>query len=347
MANKNLHETEVDVDQTLLDLGFTEHKIVGTVLPDATIVDLILSESASQYELIQDLLTTETESDLTKVKKAFILPLHDLSSDRLKAALKEHNIGLTNDFEKADFIIPHFQFYDKYAGIEHIPQTKLMFHLVNGYFCNDHRPVVEDYHKRTGNDVLLEKRSLDKQYQYRLNYTSSPYDSFYYSKMVLAIAKLVQDGTLAVIETDTILNQSANKVTITEQLLEDLQKMCNYHSNADDVAMAGKIIPTLDPTGQPYLLYTYARKFLGDIGYKFTKNKDVQYWLNKYNIDFLSRTNPEGAIKHFEEKGQLDNYTFRALEVECRKDIRIDNRELYTFTVQVKPEYRKYMQDAE
>ena len=51
----------------------------------------------------------------------------------------------------------------------------------------------------------------------------------------------------------------------------------------------------------------------------------------------------ESAIKYFEEEGRLDSKCFRALEVECRKEILISNRELYTFKVQVKPEYRKYM----
>ena len=53
--------------------------------------------------------------------------------------------------------------------------------------------------------------------------------------------------------------------------------------------------------------------------------------------------NAEDAIKHFEQEGILDSRCFRALEVECRKEIIISNRELYTFKVQVKPEYRKYM----
>ena len=168
------------------------------------------------YDKIEDLLTLETTSDLTQVKKAFILPMHNVSTDRLKAALKEHKIGITNDYEKADFIIPHTNFYDMYQGIEWIPQSKLMFKVCNGYYSNEHRQSVIDYHKKTGNNVILDKNSLGDRYQHNIDYVSAPYDSYCFSKMALILAKLVEDGELAVIETDTILYQSANRVPLTE-----------------------------------------------------------------------------------------------------------------------------------
>jgi hypothetical protein len=151
---------------------------------------------------------------------------------------------------------------------------------------------------------------------------------------------------MEVIDTDTILNQSANRIPITQQLIDDITKMADsYSATDDDVEMAGKIIPTIDPTGEPYLLYKYAVDFLDNCSYKYNRNKDVAYWLDKHNISYLSRLNAEQAIKHFEEKEILDSRCFRALEVKCRQEIQISNRELYTFKVQVKPEYRKYMQD--
>ena len=107
--------------------------------------------------------------------------------------------------------------------------------------------------------------------------------------------------------------------------------------------MAGKIIPTIDPTGEPYLLYKYSGEFLGSVEYKYSRNKDVLYWLQKHKCSWLGRLNAEQAIKHFEEEGTLDSRCFKQLEVLCRQEIQINNRELYTFKVQVKPEYRKYM----
>ena len=342
MASKNVHECEFP-DQAIIDLGFEDGSDVGFVCKD--VETIYLSESVAMYDKIKNLLTTETTSDLTLVKRAFVLPMHNVSTERLKAALKEHKITITNDYEKADFIVPHTNFYDTFSNVDSIPQTKLMFKLTNGYFQNDHRKLVEDYHSDTGNNVILDKRSLASKNQWNIDYESAPYDSYCFSNMVLTLADMIDKGEMLVIETDTILNQSANRVPITEELMEDIKKMIdNYDASEEEIAMAGKIIPTIDPTGEPYLLYTYS-SMLDDISYKYNRNKDVLYWLEKHNISLLSRYNAEEAIKYFEDQEVLDSRCFRALEVKCRQEIQIHNRELYTFKVQVKPEYRKYMQD--
>ena len=343
MASKNIHHSEVS-PKLIEDLGFTDAVTVGFMMNNLDIEDTQLSESASQYDKIRDLLTTETTSDLTTVKRAFVLPLHNVSTDRLKAALKEHKISVTNDYEKADFIIPHTNFYEAYQSIENIPQTKLMFKLTNGFYSNDHRDSVRDYYEEHGNNVILDKRSLGDRYQHNIDYDSAPYDSYIFSNMSLALADLVNNGDLEVIETDTILNQSANRTPMTLELMEDIKKMIdNYNASDEEYAMAGKIIPTIDPTGEPYLLYSYA-ELLNRKSHNYNRNKDVLYWMEKHDIYRLSHMNAEQAIKYFEEKDQLDSRCFRALEVKCREQIQINNRELYTFKVQVKPEYRKYMQ---
>jgi len=342
MASKNIHAGEFP-DQAVLDLGFEDGNQVGFMVSSNQIEEVYLSESLSQYDKIIELLETETTNDLSQVKRAFILPMHNVSTDRLKAALKEHKISVTNDYEKADFIIPHTNFYDTYTQVDNIPQTKLMFKLYNGYFSNEHRQSVQDYHADTSNNVILDKRALGDSHQWNIEYTSAPYDSFCFSNMSIILAKMIEDGELQVIETDTILNQSANRVPMTKELMEDLKKMIDgYDVSDEELEMAGKIIPTIDPTGEPYLLYTYA-DFLDNKSYHYNRNKDVQYWMDKHDIHLLSNKNAEQAIKYFEERGELDSKCFRALEVKCREEIQIHNRELYTFKVQVKPEYRKYM----
>jgi hypothetical protein len=343
MASKNVHAGEYP-EQAIEDLGFIDMVTVGFVT-SAEVEDVYLSESLAQYDKVIGLLETETTADLTSVKKAFILPLHNVSTDRLKASLKEHKISVTNDYEKADFIIPHTNFYEGYYNVETIPQTKMLFGLSNGYYAHEHRALTDDYHDKTGNDVILESRNLYNHYQHNIAYESAPFDSFVFSKMSIVLADLIEKGELQVIGTDTILNQSANRVPITQQLMDDIIKMANfYSSSSEDTEMAGKMIPTIDPTGEPYLLYINAGE-LYKIAYKFTRNKDVQYWLEKYKIARLASMNAEEAIKHFDEKGELDSRCFKALEVKCREQIQIHNRELYTFKVQVKPEYRKYMKD--
>lgn len=341
MASKNVHDGSITAE-TLDYLGFTDMVTVGFVTSE--VVDVHLSESQTQWDVIKDLLNTETTSDLTTVKRAFVLPMHNVSTDRLKASLKEHKISVTNDYEKADFIIPHTNFYDNYSNITTIPQTKMMFKISNGYYCHDHRPLTEDYHDRTGNDVIIESRSQSNHYQHNMNYESAPFDSFIFSKMSLELASLIQNGEMQVIATDTVLNQSANRTPITQQLMDDITKMTDYSATDDDIEMAGKIIPTIDPTGEPYLLYNSAN-MLDNISYKFNRNKDVMYWMEKHKIHRLAMLNAENAIKYFDEKGELDSRCFKSLEVKCREQIQIHNRELYTFKVQVKPEYRKYMTD--
>ena len=343
MASKNIHAGEFP-DQAIIDLGFEDGTSVGFMVGNMDIKEVYLSESKAQYDKLIELLETETTADLTQVKRAFILPMADVSTDRLKAALKEHKISVTNDYEKADFIIPHTNFHDTYTQVDNIPQNKLMFKIYNGYFSNDHRQAVQDYHSDTGYNVLLDKRSLGNYNQWNIEYTSAPYDSYCFSNMAIVLAAMVEDGELQVIETDTILNQSANRVPMTKELMEDIKKMIDgYDVSDEELEMAGKIIPTIDPTGEPYLLYEYS-DFLQNKSYSYSRNKDVQYWLQKHRISELSHCNAEQAIKYFEDKGMLDSRCFRALEVECRKEIQIHNRELYTFKVQVKPEYRKYMQ---
>ena len=341
MASKNVHDGSITAE-TLDYLGFTDMVTVGFVTSE--VVDVHLSESQTQWDVMKDLLNTETTSDLTTVKRAFVLPMHNVSTDRLKASLKEHKISVTNDYEKADFIIPHTNFYDNYSNIPTIPQTKMMFKLSNGYYCHDHRPLTQDYYDRTGNDIIIESRSQDNNYQHNMNYESAPFDSFVFSKMSLELASLIQNGEMQVIATDTILNQSANRTPITQQLMDDITKMTDYSATDDDIEMAGKIIPTIDPTGEPYLLYSNAN-MLDNVSYKFNRNKDVMYWMEKHKIHRLAMLNAENAIKYFDEKGELDSRCFKSLEVKCREQIQIHNRELYTFKVQVKPEYRKYMTD--
>ena len=51
-------------------------------------------------------------------------------------------------------------------------------------------------------------------------------------------------------------------------------------------------------------------------------------------------------IKWLEEKELLNVKSFRYLEPIVRKEITINNRELYTFKVAVKKEYQKYLKNA-
>ena len=76
---------------------------------------------------------------------------------------------------------------------------------------------------------------------------------------------------------------------------------------------------------------------------KFNRNKDVQYWKEKSNIEEFHTFNAQSMILWLEEEKKLNKINFRYLEPTVRSEIEIYNRDLYVFKVQVKPEYRKYL----
>ena len=53
--------------------------------------------------------------------------------------------------------------------------------------------------------------------------------------------------------------------------------------------------------------------------------------------------NRVGFIEHLHQNDKLTSETFKYLEQFTRRDISINNRDLYVFSVQIKPEYRKYL----
>ena len=91
MASKNVHECEFP-DQAIIDLGFEDGSDVGFVCKD--VETIYLSESVAMYDKIKNLLITETTSDLTLVKRAFILPMHNVSLIDLKQRLRNIRLVL-------------------------------------------------------------------------------------------------------------------------------------------------------------------------------------------------------------------------------------------------------------
>ena len=71
---------------------------------------IIVSDSEYIYKKIRDILSDPTSTTIGAWKKAFVLPKSPVSLDRIKAALKEHKITVTNDCSLADVIITHNDF---------------------------------------------------------------------------------------------------------------------------------------------------------------------------------------------------------------------------------------------
>ena len=69
----------------------------------------------------------------------------------------------------------------------------------------------------------------------------------------------------------------------------------------------------------------------------------MQYWRNASSFDLYYNMSALDMIQYMEKLNILNSESFKFVESIVRKEIRIDNRDLYVFKVNVKPEYKKYL----
>ena len=131
-----------------------------------------------------------------------------------------------------------------------------------------------------------------------------------------------------------------NNVEI-KKIMDDIIRMIRDGSE-EEREMVKKIVPAIDYRKKKHLLWKLATEVSGYM-YRFNRDKDLSYWIQKSEFNSYSHNTAEDMIKQLEEEECLDTESFRYLEPIVRKEISINNRELYTFKVQVKEEYRKYL----
>ena len=73
------------------------------------------------------------------------------------------------------------------------------------------------------------------------------------------------------------------------------------------------------------------------------RDKDVQYWEKASCIDDYIHYSALDMIQHLERSNELNKESFKYLEPIVRKEISIDNRDLYVFKVEIKQEYKKFL----
>jgi len=338
MAKKTVFQPIDNTD--VINLGIEDGVYYGVCATSSLdeIATVLGTEDITIYQEVEELLVNETTSDLTTVKKGFVLPGCSVSADRLKQAAKEHSITLTNDYESADFIITdgHVSMdcrSDKY------PITKLLVEWTNGYLINDHAKTVINYFEATNNSVLWDDRCCQYWNLSDFEYESAPYTIYLLSGLAISLATRINAGEMKVIEVDTILNSSANIQTLTQPLLDNISGMLK---SGDDREMLGALLPTIDYRKTPTLMWKLACKLRGK-QYYWSRNKDLKYWWEVANIEHLGYMNAEEAVMHYHETGKLDTENFKMLEPICREEISISNRSLYVFKVQVSPKWRKYL----
>ncbi len=314
-------------------------------------------ESNYIYNKIHRILSDHSDDtlapDLSKLKKAFILPNANLSQDRIKAALKEHKVTVTNDYEQADLYLTHDYIDNDFESGQTINSRVMMPKLWNYDAVEAGGVMVENYthdpnNMRSGElaRVIVDEKIMGWVNRYSDDYVthSMPSDSWLLTGLAVNCAYKVEQGEAEVWSIEKVMNQSATKVEITEQLIEDLKSLIHSYSD-DDTNMVAAILPTIKYKKNYHLLWQLAQDIGGNLYRCSSRNKDVQFWIKVSQIEDHYNRSALDMINYLEGQEILESKTFKYLESIVRKEIRIENRDLYSFRVELKPEYKKYLKN--
>jgi len=346
MANKSVYQ-DFDTD-ALTYFGLEQDTIYGVLSNSGEINKVLCTQDQTTYEKINTILTVPTEDDQTfrTKKKAFILPKCNVSQDRLKAALKEHGITVTNDYELADLIIGHEDITThRLENADNIPSTIMMNKLWNyettkGRSTATHPKEIAIYN--SGLEVILTPKLTESVRYYDLDIEDSLYDSWMLTGMAINLAHIIDTTSVSVIDPETVLHASANKMILDEQLLADLKVQLGGDGYNEDRVLALKIVPTICYKTNYHLLWQLAQD-CSMLTYADNRDKDLQYWIEASGFTKLERRSAQDMILWLEKEDKLCKTTFRYLEPIVRREISIHNRDLYTFQVAVKKEYQQYL----
>jgi hypothetical protein len=289
----------------------------------------------------------DVQPDMTLYKKAFVLPNCPISNDRIKAALKEHKITITRDLSKADLLLSHSVLETSASNGENINHNYLFNHLWNFDAIEKGCSEVDEYCEENKRGHALARVIYDTKVEegfvsnYNAEFEEMPYDSYIMTGLAINAAYEVEVNGLAVFDVDKVMHQSATKVKLDEQLMSDILAMVN-ESGSDNWNMVGAILPTIDYRFNHHLLWKLSCE-IGSSIYQLNRNKDVQYWKSISGIDDFFHKSALDMIQWMEEEDVLTTTSFKYLESIVRKEIRIENRDLYVFKVSVKPEYKKFL----
>jgi hypothetical protein len=323
---------------------------IMTSATNATIETVYLDESDSIYDKIENILESSKATSLSSYKKAYLLPNCRVSTDRVKSALKEHGVVLTGDYMKAEIYITHDYISNRCESSENISTRYLLSEIWNYEAvedgCNSINKYCED-NMRNGERarVIYDPKCEGWVNRYNTDFHAMPYEGWMMTGMAVNIAHKIDTGEATTMDVDTVLHSSANKIEITEELIEQLGTMLNSYDD-ENLEMVGKILPTIDYTKKKHLMWRLGQEIGSNI-YRISRNKDVDYWKRVSKVEDYYHKSALDMIKFLEGRDQLNREAFKYLEPTVRKEIRIENRDLYVFRVEVKPEYKKYLKNEE
>lgn len=358
MANKSVYQ-EFD-DNVLSFYGINTPHYTGVHTPSNEINKVLSFQDNELYNQIIDKLTTTNLDEVTfkSKKKGFLLPGSPVTLPRVKAALKEHKVLLTNDYEEADFIITHDKWYQNFSFNDCINITAMSFKFIGTIFgdTGGQRPEIDEWCKENRSGIFYDKRFslaggrnglaanafIDRTFAlsscptYECNLIR-----YAITGMALDLAWRVDHGMLDIVDVNSVIKTSSNRSAITLEAIQDIRRLVSSNNDAD-IALAAMILPTIDPELNKHYMWTLYETITASI-YKFNRIKDVQNWLKEADL-FQYKISAESLILNLEESGELDKESFMYLESFARKDIQIYNRELYSFKAEIKPEFKKYLQ---
>jgi hypothetical protein len=271
-------------------------------------------------------------------KKAFVVPNCPMPMDRLKSCLKEHKITVTTDLDVADVIITHDKIEDNFENGNNISTKVLLAKLWNYYAVHTSHTNLEEsllYQYDKDSDKFGQHWHLDDDDK------DSIYDMDYITGLALELAFKIDAG-MDTVSVSVAMNESATKQVLTQEMLSML--MAQLDGSDEDKELAYKILPTIDHKTNYHLLWKLAQTHGYDLSYT-SRNKDLQYWYNKSDMETFYDFSAEQMIIWLQEKNLLNSINFRYLEPICREQITIQNRDLYVFNVKVKPEYQKFLKN--
>lgn len=316
------------------------------VIAGSNVEDVLVTQDEKTYHNIRAILarTTETDSTFINKKKAFVLPCCPVSNERLKPALKEHGIVMTNDYTQADLIVTHDDFDDRFENGQTIKTTKLMYKLWNYETTSGSSSSnlsINSLIQNHSSFVLVTDKITRQIRYYDLETEDDVYDAWAITGLALNIAWDINCGTKGVVDVDTVLHTSATKQNLTPELSEQIVAMWN--AGGDDREVAQALLPTLKYNDNYHLLWNLTQR-LGTVHYNH-HNKDLNYWLKQCKWEEYYNRDAQHMVLWLEEEGKLNSKNFRYLEPLVRKEISIQNRDLYVFQVSVKKQYRKYLKN--
>ena len=345
MAKKSVHQEFNPLAIEHFEIDCDPYGIM--VDSGGTIETVYVNTSKGLTNTIENIFETNKnkEPDLTLYKKAFLFPNSPVSTERVKAALKEHKITLTNDYTKADLYLTHDDLCRDHQNEESINSRAMFCNLWNYEAVEKGCVYVNDYceENKRGNElarVIYDAKCAEWVDRYNSDRYSMPYDSYIVTGLAVNAAYEVELGNAEVWDIDKVMHQSATKVELTQQILDDVVSLMKQ-GGADNYNMVGALLPTIDWNKKYHLLWSLGQEIGTDL-YVFNRNKDVQYWKQASGISDYYHMTALQMIQKLEQKKVLNRESFKYLEPIVRKEIRIDNRDLYTFRVEVKPEYKKY-----